>query len=205
MSLALENAEARIAERLEASDLHGAITIALQAYGPEIIGFLLARERDETAASEVYSAFCEDLWRGIGGFRRESSFRSWAYALARNAAHRRRSDPFAKRGVPLSQVPAIYELAEKIRTTTLLHLRTEVRDAVTRLRERLDVEDQELLVLRVNREMSWKEIAVVFQGVDAPPAAITRKAASLRKRFERVKGRLRDLAREEGLLGSNDG
>lgn len=205
MSMAIEHAEARISERLERSDPHGAVTIALQAYGPEIVGFLIARERDETAASETFSDFCEDLWRGIDGFRRESSFRSWAYALARNAANRRRRDPFSKRGVPLSKVPDIYELAEKIRTTTLMHLRTEVRDAVTRLREKLDPEDRELLVLRVNRSMSWKEIALVVEGVDVPPAVIARKAASLRKRFERVKNRLRELAREEGLLESNDG
>ena len=205
MSMAIEQAEARISERLERSDPQGAVTIALQVYGSEIVGFLMARERDETAASEAFSEFCEDLWRGIGGFRRESSFRSWAYALARNAAHRRRQDPFAKRGVPLSKAPDIYELAEKIRTTTLVHLRTEVRDAVTRLREKLDAEDRELLVLRVNRGLSWKEIALVFGGVDETPAELSRRAASLRKRFERVKNRLRELAREEGLLESNDG
>ena len=202
MTTAIEHNEALIRERLIARDFDGATTLALKAYGSEIVGFLVATERDETAGAEVFSEFCEDLWRGIEGFRGQSSFRTWAYSLARNAAHRRRRDPFIKRGVPLAKAPEIFELADKIRTTTLMHLRTEVRDAVTKLRDRLDEADRELLVLRVNRKMSWAEIAEIVEGDDASEAERKRRAAALRKRYERVKERLKVMAREEGLLKS---
>jgi len=100
----------------------------------------------------------------------------------------------------LSEHSAILELAERVRTTTLVHLRTEVKDAITRLRDTLDPEDRELLILRVNRELSWVEVARVFEGIEADEAAIQRRSATLRKRYERVKVKLRELARGEGLL-----
>ena len=51
---------------------------------------------------------------------------------------------------------------------------------------------QTLLVLRVDRRMTWDAIAAVLGGgVKAPTA---------RKRFERLKERLRLLADREGLL-----
>ena len=70
------------------------------------------------------------------------------------------------------------------------------------LREQLEPDDQMLLVLRVDRGMEFRDIAVALAEADAPLDAETleREAARLRKRFERVKERLRELARSEGLI-----
>jgi RNA polymerase sigma-70 factor (ECF subfamily) len=70
------------------------------------------------------------------------------------------------------------------------------------LRERLDPEDQTLLILHVDRALTWPEIALVLHDEAAPleGAEHGRAAARLRKRFERVKAEFRRLAREEGLL-----
>src|SRR5262249_31845169 len=43
-------------------DLSALATRTLAAYGPEILGFLLATLESETAAADVYSQFCCDLW-----------------------------------------------------------------------------------------------------------------------------------------------
>jgi RNA polymerase sigma-70 factor (ECF subfamily) len=55
-------------------------------------------------------------------------------------------------------------------------------------------EDQTLLVLRVDRNLAWRDIAQVILGEDARPSDLTRKSTALRKQFERVKDRLRALA-----------
>lgn len=80
--------EARIRARFDAGDAKGAGTALLEAYGREVLGFLIARLRDREAASEVFSQFSEDLWKSLGTFRWQCSARAWAYMIARQAASR---------------------------------------------------------------------------------------------------------------------
>jgi RNA polymerase sigma-70 factor, ECF subfamily len=97
-------------------------------------------------------------------------------------------------------VRALFE--EKVRTTTVVYRRSEVKDRMRDLRESLPDDDQMLLILRVDRGMDFRELAVALADRDAGLAAdeIDREAARLRKRFERVKARLRELAEEAGLI-----
>lgn len=196
--------EARIKQHCESDELDEAATVAIKAYGPEILGYLVSVARSEADAADVFSTFTEDLWKGLAKFRWEASFRTWAYTIARNAFRRLGRDPHRKAGrqVPLSQSPEIMDAADKVRTETLKYLRTEVKDGVARLRERLDPDDQTLFILRINRRMPWKEIARVMldEGEEPTSAGLDRKAASLRKRFERAKETLRKLAKEEQLI-----
>jgi hypothetical protein len=66
--------------------------------------------------------------------------------------------------------------------------------------------DQMLLILRVDRQMEWRDLALVISTSDASPtatldnAALDREAGRSRKRFERVKAELKDLAKKAGLL-----
>jgi RNA polymerase sigma-70 factor (ECF subfamily) len=176
-----------------------AATAAVEGYGPEILGFLVAILKDEPAASDVFSQFCEDLWNGLPNFRWQSTFRTWAYTLARHAAQRYLRAPHRRRNMPLSQ-QALAEVEQKVRTSTLSYLRTEVKEGVARLRESLDREDQALLILRVDRGLAWNDIAEIMLDEAPSREGIARKAAALRKRFERVKDHLKELAREQGLL-----
>jgi RNA polymerase sigma-70 factor, ECF subfamily len=181
-------------------ELEAAATLTLEAGGPEVLGFLVALLRDRESAAEVFSQFCEDLWAGLPGFRGQGSFRGWVYALARHAMLRFQQDPFRRRGVPLSACPALSAAAARVRTLTQRFLRTDVKSRAARLRERLEPEEQLLLVLRVDRALSFQDIAEVMAAPGAAPAELRRLGAALRKRFERVKQRLRTLMQEEGLL-----
>jgi RNA polymerase sigma-70 factor (ECF subfamily) len=68
------------------------------------------------------------------------------------------------------------------------------RDVYAEIRQALDADDQILLALRVDRDLSWREIAHVLVGEDAAEDEVVRKAAALRKQFERVVDQLRELA-----------
>jgi RNA polymerase sigma-70 factor (ECF subfamily) len=198
--------EARIRERWDADDLPGAATEALRGYGLEVLTYLVAITRDESEASEVYSAFCEAMWRGLPDFHWQCTFRTWAYVLARHALSRRRRDPFRNgaRAVPLSRAPEVFRIADDVRSQTLKFLRTEVKDRVALLREQLDPEDQSLIILRVNRRLSWDEIARIMCEEESEPSAqqLRKKAAALRKQFQRAKQRLRRLVEQERFLES---
>lgn len=71
-----------------------------------------------------------------------------------------------------------------------IYQRTDVKDELQAIRSLLDPDDHEHLLLRLDRQMSWKDIARVQGGEDN----LTNRAAALRKRFERVKARIRELA-----------
>lgn len=188
-------AEARVRALLEAGDPTAAATTALEQWGPEILGYLHGVLWDEDAASDVFSQFCEDLWRGLEGFRGHSSFRTWSYTLARNALARHFRDPARRRARRLA-TDELATVAAHVRTRTLPHLRTTVRDRFTALRRQLPPDDQTLLILRVDRRLPWTDVAEVLSASDRP---ITPAAAKMR--FQRLKDRLRRLAEAEGLLG----
>lgn len=192
-------------ERFDGGDLEGACTAALETYGPEIAGFLVAMTRDEDVGAEAFSVFCEDLWRGLGRFRWQSSLRTWLYTLARHAAHRTLRDPRRRRerNLPLSVATAVSKLEVQLRASTAAYRKTANKDRLRALRASLASDDQALLTLRLDRGLEWLDIARVFED-DADEAALKRKSASLRKRFERVKVRLRQLAEAEGLLPPNE-
>jgi RNA polymerase sigma-70 factor (ECF subfamily) len=186
-----DHLESKIRAAHDAGDLAQAATLALEGYGPEILGYLAAISSNIDDAGETFSDFSEDLWRGLPEFRWQSTFRTWAYVLARHAMHRKNRGK--RRHLPLSAAP-ISQIEQQVRDKTLAHLRTEVKDRFVALRASLPPDDQTLLVLRVDRDMSWDDIALV----------LNKKAPTLRKRFERVKERLRAMAEKEGLLTPQD-
>jgi RNA polymerase sigma-70 factor (ECF subfamily) len=192
-------ADAPIDDLLRSGDLRAAVAASVEAYGSEILGFLVTFLRDEHDASEAFSQACEDLWTGIARFEGRASLRTWFYVLARHAAARLRRSPHRLRDRLLTP-GEIGNVVEQVRSRTLPHLRTSVKDRFAVIRDSLDEDDRALLVLRVDREMSWEDIARVFAAEGASDQDRTRECARLRKRFQLVKEEIRNRAREAGLL-----
>jgi RNA polymerase sigma-70 factor (ECF subfamily) len=194
--------ETPIRAAFDRGDLRTAATLALEYYGGEILSFLGAYLRSDEDAHEVFANFAENLWKGLPGFEWRNTLRAWAYTLARHAAIRHRTAAHRKpgRNIPLSRAAEMSNIVDDIRSRTAMHLRTETKSKMRELRERLPADDQTLIILRVDRNMSWAELAVVL-GETAEGDADTKKVeARLRKRFQTVKDRLRDMAREAGLM-----
>lgn len=178
-----------------------ATTLALERYGPEILGLLAARLRSDGDAAEVFSIFAEDVWRGLPGFAWRCTLRAWAHRVARNAANRY-AIAGARRAALAQPVPgeAIEAVAARVKTTTLVYLKSEVKSEIRRLRDELPPEDQLVLVLRVDKDMEWREVAQALADEDLDEAALARESARLRKRLQIATTRLRELAAERGLL-----
>lgn len=205
-----EELEGDIRRRVAAGDLGGAAEIAMRGYGREIFEFLTALHRREDDAAEVFSLFAEGLWRGLPGFAWHCTFRTWAYAVARRSSLRFRRDARrrAARLLPVSDSSPLLAVAAEVRTDTQPFLRTEGRSRFAALRASLPPEEQALLMLRVDRQLAWTELAQVMHEDDATPLAgeaLKREAARLRKRFQLVKERLYELGRREGLVPSREG
>ena len=197
-----KDSERSIREAWERGDLEQAATRLIASYGPEILGFLVAFMNDRAAAREAFSLFAQNLWVALPGFGWRCTARGWAYTLARNAARRhvRNEKRRRARHVPMPE-GLLSEVAAQTHTRTEAYLKSEVKHRMQELRQRLPAEDQQILILRISRQLSWTEIAMVFGDDDlgASDAQLKREATRLRKRFQLAKDRLRELARQEGL------
>jgi RNA polymerase sigma-70 factor, ECF subfamily len=179
---------------LGAGDHRGAAEAIVRDYGPQILGYLTSVLRNDGDAAEVFSQFTEDLWRGLPGFRGECPVRVWAYRIAWHAAARHLRDPYRARGRRLD-TNELSRVAEEVRSSVLLGRREARQRGIDRLRARLAPDEQTLLVLRLDRDLSWREVATVLAEEGAPV-----DEPALRKRFERLKEKLARMAKEEGLL-----
>src|SRR5436190_4460429 len=112
--------EAELRRMFDAGDLSGVTSKALEAYGPELYGFLLSMMRTDVDAADAFGELCHQLWRDLPKFRWESSFRTWIYRLARHRCIDQHRDPArrADRRIPLSRSPEVDELVARARTTT---------------------------------------------------------------------------------------
>lgn len=196
--------EQSIREACERQQWEVAAVATLDAYGSEIVGFLTFKLKGVHEAHDVFSMLSEDLWTGLPQFGWRCSMRTWVYTLARNAATRYLSAAHRRRergGDEFATASGVEQAVARVRSATHEYQRTDVKDRFRLLREELDEEDQTLLVLRVDRNLSWRELALAMTGdVELTDEALDKEAARLRKAFERVKGELRRLAQREGLL-----
>ncbi len=197
----IDSVEAEIRAAYDRAEHERAATLIMERYGPEILGFLAAWLESREQATEAFSCFSEDLWTGLPSFRWRCSARGWAYTVARNAGRRVAKKERRRHFASLREIQGTAAIARQ-RSTTAAYLKTEVKDKMRLLRRRLPPEDQSLLILRVHRQLPWRELAIVLGrgGLHASDEALDREAARLRKRFHLATSRLRVWAREEGLL-----
>jgi RNA polymerase sigma-70 factor (ECF subfamily) len=187
------SADAIVRALLDAGDHRKACEAAYSVYGDEIGSFVRALLRSDDAAAEVCAQVWEDVWRGLPAFRAEATFRTWLYTIARHACSRFRTRNPEARQRPLSEARTsqlVY--VERTRPTP-----TEARrHRFALLRSELSDDDRALLFLRVDRGLAWEDVARVLYTNDHDDA-LARHATVLRKRFERIKERLRARLREQ--------
>ena len=191
--------EEEIGRLRAAGQLKDVATLAIEGYGPEVLSFLEMMLRDHADASDAFAQACEDLWKGLPRFEGRSSMKTWFYTLARHAASRLRRSTHPGRRAALSEIT---DVAERVRSRTRPHLRTEIKHGFAAIRDALDDDDRMLLVLRVDRAMSWNDVArVMADESDSDSSESTaRIAARLRKRFQSVKDTIRERAIAQGLI-----
>ena len=84
----------------------------------------------------------------------------------------------------------------QLRTPTASYLRTSHKDRFAALRDSLPEDERMLLVLRVDKQLGWNDLArVMHEGGPEPldDEALKREAARLRKRFQLLKERLLEM------------
>jgi RNA polymerase sigma factor (sigma-70 family) len=187
--------EDRVRSLLTAGDTREAATLAWRELGPEVLGFLSGVLGD-VDADEVFSIWGERLWKSLKGFEGRCSIRTWTYVLALREITRFRKRMRKHAEGPLSELKDVPTAA---RTPSRSTTATARQQQLIALRDELPIEDRMLLILRVDRKLSFDEIALAF--ADHPEAFIVvdrmRESARLRKRFQLIKQRLISRLRDQ--------
>lgn len=187
--------ESRVLAAIDAGDFAMAATLIVREYGPGLLGFIASIVRDDQVTRDVFSEFGEELWKALPRYAKQSSVKTWAYAVAYRCVLRQRRQLARRRTRPLRD-SEYSQLAASIRTASRTFSRSAAERKLDVLRARLRPDEQTLLILRLDRQMSWDEIAAVLR------IRSTAAPAVARKRFQRLKQRLRADAEREGLLGT---
>ncbi len=194
--------ERQIREACQRGAYAEAMQSIVQGYGPEVLAFVHDRGAQSGDGDDVYADFTETLWRSLPAYRGDCSARTWAYLIARRAISRQRRFARSRRETALpsefdSEMPCLAE----VRSRTAPFVRTEIKSRARELRETLSEEDQQLLLLRLERNLSFRDIARVMSDDDAlDDARLTRESARLRKRFQHAKEQLAALLMADGLI-----
>ena len=184
-----------VATLLARGDASSAAASVVRALGPGLLGYLTALLRDEDNARDVLAEVAEHVLIALPRFRGDSTVKTWTYRIAWRTAMHFRDDPHRRRATSLRSSVA-RSLVDEVRSSTAAYRRTAARDWLETARRELSIEDQSLLTLRLDRGMSWADVAEVM-GATGGAA----DQAALRKRFERIKSRLRAAAERDGVLG----
>jgi len=193
--------EQKLRECHEKGDFEGMATLAIRSYGEELFCYLIGLLQNDLDAEEVFAQTCYEMWGSLESFQWKSQFRTWVYAIAHKTGALFLRGKARWRTVRLEDVPHIGKLVEHVRTQTRPYLRTDVKSGVSSLRQHLTMEEQVLLHLRIDRDMSWREVAeVTLAGDNREESELQRESTACRKRFERIKIKLMNLAEEAGLL-----
>jgi len=183
--------EIRIGELLASGNMKQAATEAIRGYGPALLRFLRGLLGSEAEAEEVFARTSERIWCGLPTFRGEAAVRTWCFRLAWSAAADFRKEAWGARRRRLDTGEAAELAAAEGTATWLRHER--LRLSLATLRAGLTLEEQGLLQLRIDQQLSWAECAGVMS-VERPAPPVE----TLMKRFERIKAKLRALAAEAG-------
>ena len=152
-------------------------------------------------ADEAHDATCEQLSRGLTSFRWECSLRSWSYIVARREAKRCR-DRFGRRVSPGETLVSAGSSSDSAREASAS---SSSDDTIDRLRASLSDDDRDLLVLRIERGLVWREIAAAFlEEHEASPDAIERESTRLRVRFRAIRDKVAAaLAPRPSMMGAS--
>ena len=196
--------EEAIFSACQREDFAQAATLALDCYGNEILGFIRAYLENKSNVDDVFSIFLEDFWVGLPRFEWRCSMRAWAYTLARHAAIRYMISPEQRprHHLPLAEISEVADMENESRNTIPNWMQSGTREKIHALRRSLLPDDQAVLILRVDRGLSWRELVSVMTGPDHSfgEQELELEIQKYRKRFERIKAKLKRLAEREGLL-----
>lgn len=176
--------DARIARLLLEGRRDHALQEILNVYGPELRGYLRGTLASDADGDDLFQEVCAALWEGLPRFQRQSSVRTWAYAIAHHRTLKKLRR-FSRRKIVRLDTARQDGIQNPSLTSLIEHERQ--RQALALAREQLSPSEREILILRSERGLEFQEVAAIMDLSEE----------TCRKRFQRAKDRLKGLLQPE--------
>ena len=163
-------------------------------YSPRLYHFFSRRGFSHSDCLDLTQETFLGIYKGIGAFRRDASFETWLFKIATNAYRKRlRWGVAEKRGAPEVPLEGDQEDGGPMETLAATDVPAPGEEMLRRERalllrqaiERLPDQMRKCLVLRVDHEMRYKEIAVVLR---LSPETVKVHLAHARRRLQEELG-----------------
>jgi DNA-directed RNA polymerase specialized sigma24 family protein len=187
---AATDATARVRAHLTEGDVAAAAHATFAAFGAELFGFLIGVLDDVAAARAVYVEIGERVARDLGAFEWQCCLRTWLYVVSRRALRDRRT----RVGGDGAAVNASYS------AVSLSRRRVRAPHTILRIRRSLTEAERELLILRVDRRLTWDEIALTALGEGATSDALVAESRRAREHVGEIVRRLEVVAVEQRIV-----
>lgn len=179
------------------ADANEAFRRLFDLYSPRLYHFFSRRGFLHSDCLDLTQETFLGIYKGIGAFRRDSSFETWLFKIATNAYRKRlRWGVAGKRDAPevsLEESPEEGGTMAAISTVATTGVPAPGEEMLQRERslvlrqaiDRLPEQMRKCLVLRVDHEMAYKEIAVVLR---LSPETVKVHLARARRRLQEELG-----------------
>ncbi len=132
--------EERLRALCEAGEYGSAVALGLEGYGAEIRKLMWVVLKEGSKVDDAFGMFSEQLLKSLPDFRWQSSFRTWAHAMARNICLQATRSPAAREY--LMTEGGLDRQAQRERTETPPWVKTDVKRRFRALQERLSPHEQ---------------------------------------------------------------
>ncbi len=200
--------ENRVRELISEKEVRDAAGLALygtvengrsDGYGVRVFGHLRAIMKNDREAKEVFFKFSCVVLEDIAAFRGELSLKSWLYGVAYRVMveHWKERNTRSEFQFTRNDDRAFHGRASIDRWDE-----SPIKDALRQLCSQLPKDEQTILILRIERDMDWYELARVFLDIEeATNAELLQFVMNRRKlRFNRSKEKVHTLAAVKALL-----
>jgi RNA polymerase sigma-70 factor (ECF subfamily) len=175
-------------------DANEAFRRLFDLYSPRLYHFFSRRGFPHSDCLDLTQETFLGIYKGIGAFRQDSSFETWLFKIATNAYRKRlRWGVAGKRDAPEVPLGESLEEGGAMATVAATDLPAPGEEMLQRERalvlrqaiDRLPEQMRKCLVLRVDHEMAYKEIAVVLR---LSPETVKVHLARARRRLQEELG-----------------
>jgi RNA polymerase sigma-70 factor (ECF subfamily) len=138
-----------------------AFDVLVQRWDRRVFAYLAKASRNPESASDMRQEVFLRVWKYAAGYNDDYAFSTWLYRIAHNVLHTWRAKTNGHQAQPFEKQDGHWEAPDVYRPDTSA-MASEIDRRVREALDEFDVDDRELLLMRLQAEMAYREIGEVL-------------------------------------------